>query len=242
LFIIILVGFVLAGCATTPQGLSDVARAETEHPFLSQVAINLPTPQEMDVLVTSVPSDWGKGIANRTIYVPIPHGIDSVRVISPDNSRSFRVSRGNARILTSAEKSAWWETIRNRSGGGKIVLQDPETGEVMTVTPLSPKFLEAAAVSAMTEKWQRAAACGLMKISTSDIASQGVTLGVRLVTGGICYSQKGPNVLQEGGTFTNQITTKAVNMVRHSLRTETCSGLALRCNGSAIFGQLSNRG
>jgi len=232
---IILAGFVLVGCATTPQGLSDVARSDVEHPFLSQVVINLPTPSEMDVLVTSVPSDWGKGIASRTIYIPVLHGVDSVRVISPDGSRSFRVSRANARVLSPAEESAWWETIRSRSGGGKIVLQDPETREVMTVTPLSPKFLEAAAVSAMTEKWQKAAACGLMRLSTSDIASQGVTLGVRLVTGGLCYSQKGPNVLAGGGTYTNQMTTKAVKLVRHSLRTETCSGSALRCKGSAIF-------
>ena len=239
LTIIILAGFVLAGCATAPQGTSDLARAETEHPFLSQVAINLPTPAEMDVLVASVPSDWGKGIAGRTIYVPAPHGVDSVRVISPDNARSFRVSRANARTLTPSEKSAWWETIRSRSGGGKIVLQDPETGEVMTITPLSPQFLEAATVSAMTEKWQKAAACGLMKLSTSDaipVFGSPVPGGaVRLVMGGICYSQKGPNVLAGGGTFTNQMTTKAVNLVRYSLRAETCSGPALRCKGSAIF-------
>lgn len=237
LTIIILASLALAGCATTPQGTSDLARAETEHPFLSQVAINLPTPAEMDVLVASVPSDWGKGIAGRTIYVPTPHGVDFVRVISPDNTRSFRVSRANARALTPAEKSAWWEMIRNRSGGGKIIMRDEETGEVMTVTPLSPKFLEAATVSAMTEDWQKAAACGLMKVSTSDIASKGVTLGIRLVMGGICYSQKGPNVLAGGGTFTNQMTTKAVNLDRKSLRAETCSGPALRCKGSAILGR-----
>lgn len=243
---LVLAGLVLAGCATDPQSWGDLARTGAdrgaEHPVMALVAVNLPTPGEMDVLVAPVPESWRgdlvggafqnevtvktvaikKRFASRAetcsglalkcrssafveggqFYVPVPHGVDSATVISANGKQEMRVVRGIHRQLSPAEKSAWWETVRVRSGGQKIVLEDKETGEVMTVTPLSPNFRDIAAVSSMTEDWQRAAACGLLSVSTTDVtlaATGPQWLAAKKGLQGICYLRTGPNTLSTGG-------------------------------------------
>ncbi len=245
LFILLFAGTMLAACATTPQSWGDLARTGAdrgvEHPVMALVAINLPTPSEMDVLVAPVPKAWrgdlvggafqnevtvktvaikkrlvfraetcsGPALQCRSsafveggqLYVPVI-GVDSVTVIAANGKQEFRVMRGIHRQLSLTEKSAWWETVRSRSGGHKIVLEDNETKEVMTVTPLSPNFRDVAAVSSMTEDWQRAAACGLMSVSTTDVALVATGpqwLAVKKGVQGICYLRARPNTLTSTG-------------------------------------------
>lgn len=68
-FVLILVALVVSGCAYQPQMVGDLVRSEyptgskmsgvmPEHPYLSQVAVNLPPAKSADVFEVSVPRNW----------------------------------------------------------------------------------------------------------------------------------------------------------------------------------------
>jgi hypothetical protein len=241
---ITLAAILVAGCAGTLETTTDLARKSDgpEHPLLSQAAVNLPTPEEMDIFVVPIPGDWQSDLVGGTfqneetvkavhlkqryafraelcdedwlgcktsaivegnnLYVLIPHGFDSVRVISASGEKYLYASRLINRQLTPEEKREWWGEIEKLSGGGKIILADTETQEIITVTPLG-QAAEAATISGMTEDWQKAAACGLMSVSTSDVASlatQSMLFAARKGLQGFCYARKQPNVLTVKGT------------------------------------------
>ena len=242
--IIILTAILAAGCAGTPETTTDIARKSDgpEHPFLSQVAVNLPTPEEMDVLVASIPEGWESDLVGGTftneetvkpvhlqrryafraelcdedwlgcktsaivegdeLYVPLPHGFNSVRIISADGGDYRYASRLINQKLTLEEKREWWKKITERSGGHKFVLAEAETQEVITVTPLG-QAAEAATIAGMTEDWQKAAACGLMSVSTTDVVSlttQPIGFAVKKGLQSVCYARAKPNILTAKGT------------------------------------------